>query len=90
VPHDVNPGADIQPIVDKLARCGTAPDLTVVILVNRRGRFDPAALRIPKDIRIGGLWAIMALTPDQFGEWRLWGDLLSASNSSGHIFRYPE
>jgi hypothetical protein len=89
VPHYLNPTAELQPIIDGLWRYGTAPNLAVAVHVNRQITFDPSALRIPRNIKVGSLWAFMALSPDQFGEWGLWGNLLTPAESQGHKFRYP-
>jgi hypothetical protein len=57
-----------------------------LIHLNRRVEFDPASL-VLTELKIASLWAIGTLTADPYGEWALWGDLLTASSCT--TFAYP-
>jgi hypothetical protein len=89
VPQRLNAGATVQAVVDDLARYADSADVTVAIKINRSGRFDPAELKPPANLRIGGLWIFVALSPDQ-SEFGLWGDLLSKTDAPIWTrFSYP-
>lgn len=89
VPPHLNASATIQAVVDGLARYADSVDVTVAIKINRPLRFDPAELKAPTNLQIGGLWFFAALTPDQ-SEFGLWGDFLSKNDPPlGTRFSYP-
>lgn len=89
VPLELNAGATIQAVVDNLTRYVDSADMTVAIKVNRPVRFDPAELKLPINLRIGGLWIFEGLSADQ-SEFGLWGDFLSRTDAShGTKFLYP-
>jgi hypothetical protein len=73
VPDYLNRTASIRAIVDDLARI-SAPDLNVLIHLNRLAQFDPTELRV-ESLRISTLWVIGAIRPDK-SRWALWGDFL--------------
>jgi hypothetical protein len=85
VPHDRNPSASIQGIVNELSKYADSAELTVAIHVNQNSHFDPRALRVPP-LKIAALWAFGALSADQ-REWGLWGNLLVTPE--GTPFQYP-
>jgi hypothetical protein len=89
VPPHLNPGAPIQAALDGLSRYADSADLTVVIKLNRPARFDPAALNLPANLKIGRLWIFGSLSEDQ-SEWALWGDFLDKTGTPlGTRFSYP-
>lgn len=77
-PPHLNALGSIQAVVDNLTRYVDSADVTVAIKINRPGRFDPAKLRLPANLRIGGLWIFGSLSADQ-SEFGLWGDFLSSA-----------
>lgn len=88
-PPHLNACATVQAVVDSLTRYPDSADLTVAIKINRPGRFDPAELKPPANLRIGGLWIFGGLSADQ-SEFGLWGDFLSkAGTPLGTKFSYP-
>jgi len=80
VPPHLNAGATIKAVVDSLARYPDSVDVTVAIKINRPGRFDPAELKLPANLRIGGLWIFGGLSADQ-SEFGLWGDFLNQAEA---------
>jgi hypothetical protein len=89
VPAHLNTNATIQDVVEKLVHYADSADVTVAIKLNRAGQFDPAKLKIPANLRIGGLWIFAGLSADQ-SEFGLWGDFLSTTDSPhGTRFSYP-
>ena len=88
-PPHLNPDTTIQAVVDGLARYADSTDVTVAIKINRPGRFDPSELKLPANLRIGGLWFFAGLSADQ-SEFGLWGDFLSKTDAPlGTRFSYP-
>ena len=88
-PSNLNSAATVQAVVDGLGRYVDSADLTVAIKINRSERFDPQELRLPRNLRIGGLWIFAALSADQ-SEFGLWGDFLSKADPPfGTSFLYP-
>lgn len=85
VPHDVNPSASVQGIVDALAKYSDSSELTVAIHLNQRSYFDPGELSIP-DLRIAALWIFGAISEDE-SDWGLWGNFLESP--VGTRFEYP-
>lgn len=89
VPPHLNAGATVQAVVDGLTRYADSADVTVAIKINRPSRFDPAELKLPANLRIGGLWIFAGLSADQ-SEFGLWGDFLSKTDAPlGSRFSYP-
>ena len=87
-PPHLNAGATIQAVVDGLTRYADSADVTVAIKINRPSRFDPAELKLPANLRIGGLWVFAGLSADQ-SEFGLWGDFLSKTDAPlGTRFSY--
>jgi hypothetical protein len=85
----LNARATLQEVVYGLARYADSIDVTVAIKINRPCRFDPAELKLPANLRIGGLWIFAALSADQ-SEFGLWGDFLSNTDAPfGIRFLYP-
>ena len=88
-PQHLSASATIQAVVDGLARYADSVDVTVAIKINRSVRFDPAKLKAPANLRIGGLWIYTALSADQ-SEFGLWGDFLSKTDAPLWTrFSYP-
>ena len=65
VPEELNHAASVQDIVDRLVKYRVSPGLIVAIHLNRVTRFDPAALAVPPDLKIGELWVFGAISKDQ-------------------------
>lgn len=84
VPAYLNRDTSIQAIVDDLTPI-SAPDLNVVIHLNRLVQFDPLELRVGS-LKISTLWVIAAIAPDR-SRWALWGDFLGANGVTE--FDYP-
>ena len=87
VPQHLNPNASVQAVLDKLSHYADSSDVAVAIKFNQQGRFDPAAVVIPRDLAIGTLWVFGALSEDQ-SEFGLWGDFLTTGSATVGI-RYP-
>jgi hypothetical protein len=88
-PHKLNAGATVQVVVDDLTHYADSNDVTVAIKINRVVRFDPVELKLPANLRIGGLWIFAALSPNQ-SEFGLWGDFVSKTDAPlGTRFTYP-
>ena len=85
VPHDLNPSASVQTIVDALTKYTDSADLTVAIHLNQRAHFDPSKLVIPS-LKIAALWLYGAISADQT-QWGLWGNFLETP--VGTRFEYP-
>jgi hypothetical protein len=85
VPHDLNPAASIQAIVDSLSRYVDSKDLTVAVHLNQKSHFDPASLRVP-ELNVAALWTFGAISPNQ-RRWGLWGNFLESAE--GTEFEYP-
>lgn len=89
VPPNLNARSSIQTVVDSLTRYVDSEDVTVAIKLNRPGRFEPSELKLPADLRIGGLWIFGSISADQ-SEFGLWGDFLSATPApQGLRYAYP-
>jgi hypothetical protein len=87
VPSHINPAADLQAELDKIAKYTDSRDLVVAFYLNRTGRIDFSTLRLPHGI-VHELWFFWASAPDQ-STWTVYGNMLSA-NPSAHEFQYPE
>ena len=81
VPLHLNANATVQSVVDGLTYYADSADVTVAIKINQQGRFNPAGLKLPANLRIGGLWIFAALDADQF-EFGLWGDFLNGTDET--------
>jgi hypothetical protein len=89
VPPHLNKLTTVQTVVDGLARYSDSTDVTVAVKLNQPGRFEPEKLKIPDNLRIGGLWIFGALSTDQ-SEFGLWGDFLNRIDPPfGTRFSYP-
>jgi hypothetical protein len=89
VPVHLNTNATIQAVVGQLVHYADSADVTVAIKLNRAGQFDPTELKIPANLRIGGLWIFAGLSAKQ-SEFGLWGDFLSTTDTPhGTRFSYP-
>ena len=82
VPAPLNPSASIEGLISSLGKYVDSRNLTVVIHLNQRKRFNLGELRIPK-LAIAGLWMFGAVNPDQ-SSWGLWGDFLASPEESIH------
>ena len=85
VPERLNAEASIQQAIDKLAKYPKSNNLTVAIKLNRREKFEPEKLIIPK-LNIASLWIFAAITPDQ-SRWFLYGNMLEKPEF--FFFEYP-
>jgi len=74
VPHDLNPTASLQKVVDGLQKYVDSADLTVVIHLNQVTPFSPLELVIPP-LKIAALWVFAAINADA-SKWMIWGNLL--------------
>jgi hypothetical protein len=88
VPHDLNPNASMSDVFQSLRRYSDTSDLTVAVSLSQEVRFDPEALTIPDDLKLGEFWVFGALTPDH-SKWGLWGDFTKGAVDRGHVFEYP-
>ena len=86
VPASVNPAADLQSELDKIAKYGDSRDLVVAFHLNGDRRLELWRLRMPTGA-IGGLWFYGAKASDQ-REWLLIGDLLKVQNQA-YEFLHP-
>lgn len=84
VPESLNSTATVQAIIDGLAKYSSS-SLTVGIFLNRQDTFVPQDLKIPP-LRIGALWFVFAIAPDQ-SEWVLYGNALGQAHAT--TFAYP-
>lgn len=90
VPADCNPTGSINEIVSGLSKYADAPGLTVAVRLNRTGRFDIGEIKLPNDLRLGGLWMFGCISEDQ-SRWDVWGDFaLRSAEPFGTEFGYPE
>jgi len=85
VPEHVNAKITLQEIVDSLLKYDASEELTVAIHLNRAVPFNPGALIMPS-LKLAGLWAFGATTPDQ-SRWLLYGNMLEEPSVS--YFDYP-
>ena len=90
VPADCNPLGSLDSILSGLSRYADARSLTVAVRLNRTGRFDPATVKLPNGLHLGGLWMFGCVSEDQ-SKWAIWGDFASHSAEPlGTEFEYPE
>lgn len=89
VPQILNPTASIQEVIGKLSHYGDSADVAFAIKFNQRGRFDPAEISVPPNLRIGSLWVFGSLSEDQ-STFGLWGDFLETGAATmGISYPYP-
>ncbi|MFM1817096.1 MAG: hypothetical protein RLZ98_3791 [Pseudomonadota bacterium] len=89
VREDLNSKQSIDDLFEKLSKYSDIHELTVVIRWNRSGRFDPASLALPQDIKLGGLWVFGCISPDQ-SQWAIWGNFaIEGSDPYGTAYNYP-
>ena len=87
-PDEINPRVSLNDIYDKLEKYSGANDLSVVICLNRRSRFEHQPWsRVPRP-RIKELWYLGCKSPDQ-SIWFLFGCALR-SDPRMYEFRYPD
>jgi hypothetical protein len=85
-PHEVNPVASIQRVIEGLKKYVDSPDLTVAIHLNRAVRgFNPTEIVVPP-LKLAALWMFGAITADQ-SRWAIWGNFLDVHE--GREFSYP-
>lgn len=87
VPAHINPSADLQIELDKIAKYADSADLVVAFYLNRMTTIDFSTLRLPQG-RVRELWFFWASSPDQ-SSWIIYGNLL-APNPVSHTFQYPK
>lgn len=85
VPDKLNPRADLEDELKKLAKYTDSEDLCVAIFINKATRIEFSELVIP-ELSIRELWFFGAQTPDQ-EDWWLIGNMLR--NPQMHSFKYP-
>ena len=89
VPEDMNSNASIEVVLESLKKYSDSKDVTVAIRLNNSARFDPAALKVPTTLAIGGMWVFGSVSRDQ-SKWALWGDFLRpGAVPFGIGFDYP-
>ncbi|MEZ5852952.1 MAG: hypothetical protein R3D68_20145 [Hyphomicrobiaceae bacterium] len=89
VPDDLNRKASIEDVLKTLSKYQNATDLTIAIRLNRDISFDPASLKLPEQLKLGGLWVFGSVSEDQ-SRWAVWGDFASAvPEPFGTVFEYP-
>lgn len=89
-PADCNPTGSLNGVLSTLSKYADAHNLTVAIRLNRTGRFDPGAMKLPTDFHLGGLWLFGCVSEDQ-SKWDIWGDFASRSAQPFRTeFDYPE
>lgn len=88
VPESLNPTASVQGIVEALRGYADLSDTTVAIKLNRVGRFDPASVKVPDDVKVRDIWIYGALNPEQ-SEWAMWGNFAAGLVTTGQRFAYP-
>jgi hypothetical protein len=86
VPHEINPAASVQQVIEGLCKSVNSQDLTVAIHLNRvlKG-FNPSEIRVPP-LNIAALWIFGAVAPDQ-SRWAIWGNFLDVLEAAE--FSYP-
>jgi hypothetical protein len=86
VPFKEKGSKDIATILDSLKKYGDSQELTVVLHLNQRTKFDPADIQVP-DLKISSLW-ILACTSEDGNEWGLWGNFRTQVEETR--FLYPD
>jgi hypothetical protein len=86
VPAQLNPRADLQSELDKIAKYADSRDLVVAFHLNGDRTMEFSNLRFPTRA-IGGLWFFGATASDQ-RKWLLLGDMLK-DERYWHEFEYP-
>lgn len=87
VPEHVNPSANLQAELDKLAKYADARDLCVAFYLNRAAKLDFNQLHFPVG-KIAELWFYWCSNPEQ-GEWTLAGNLVGPEPGFT-TFSYPQ
>lgn len=85
VPKELNSSATIDNLLARLTKY-RSNKLTVVIHLNRAGRFEPFKLSIPR-LHVAALWFLWGAAPGG-STWCLFGDALGMPTLSS--FSYPE
>lgn len=86
-PEDLNPGVALEQILGKLNKYSGADDLSVVLLINRRMRFEYHPWASDQKPNIKELWYFGCTSQDQ-SKWFLYGSVL-ANTPRYHEFDYP-
>lgn len=86
-PDDLNPKVSLDDILSKLTKYSGAEDLSVVIHVNRKMRFDYHPWNRDKKPLIKELWYLGCETEDQ-SRWFIYGSALE-NNPRKYDFEYP-
>jgi hypothetical protein len=88
-PEDLNSMHSINDVLKSLRKYSNLRDVTIVIRLNRSMRFEPASLKMPSSLAIGGLWVLGSISDDQ-SKWAVWGDFMAAGAVTvGTVFSYP-
>ena len=86
-PEDLNPGVSLEDILGKLDKYSGTEDLSVVVLINRRTRFEYRPWESEQRPRIRELWYLGCTSQDQ-SKWFLYGNVL-ANAPLYYEFSYP-
>ena len=88
-PEDLNHKSSIDDVLKTLSKYSNAIDLTIAIKINRTSRFDPTSVKVPKNLKLRGLWIFASIADDQ-SKWAVWGDFMAAGKEPfGTNFDYP-
>src|SRR5271157_673502 len=82
VPDYLNPTADLNQVIAKLARYQRQTDTNAAIKLNRAGQFNPNVLEVP-DLPFKELWLFGSSSPDNT-EWFLYRALIAL-----RLFNFP-
>lgn len=82
---DLSLEENINTEIEKLNRYADSKETTFLFHVNKKGRLDLGAIKIP-ELNIGSLWLIGSVTPDQ-SKWFVAGDMLN--NPTYIEYEYP-
>jgi len=75
VPDGINSDSTLQKTINSLKKYTDSTNLTVIIYLNKEGKFDHQKLIVPA-LKIKSLW-VLGSTSYERSEWCLWGDFLS-------------
>lgn len=87
VPTHVNPRAELQDELDKIAKYVDSKDLVIAFYLNTEKRIEFSELRFPVGV-VAELWFFGASSQDQ-ANWVLVGDMLG-NNPVIYRFNYPD
>jgi len=85
VPNEINSGATLQSIINKLEIYTNSPELTVGIKLNRNENFNFSTLKTDK-AKVAEIWCFGSITKNE-SKWGLYGNLLS--NHKNYEYELP-